>query len=79
MKTSIWILLLAALGLSACGVDVATTAATVGALQAEEARQAKQQQEMIEKQLEETQKLTHQRLQEIDGAASDTTSPDAAP
>ncbi|MDR3055868.1 MAG: hypothetical protein LBU53_10810 [Zoogloeaceae bacterium] len=79
MKTGTGMLLLAALSLSACGVDVATTAATVGALQAEEAKQAKQQQETIEKQLEEARKLTDQRLQELDGTTSDTPSPDATP
>ncbi|MDR1888396.1 MAG: hypothetical protein LBQ81_03300 [Zoogloeaceae bacterium] len=79
MKTSVWMPLLAALSLSACGVEVATTAATVGTLEAEDAKRVKQQQEMIEKQLEETRQLTEARMRNLEGATSDNTSPDATP
>lgn len=77
MKMHGWILLLAVLSLSACGVDVATTAATVGTLEAENAKQAKQQQERIEKKLEETRQLADQRLQALDGETSGNAPSDA--
>ncbi len=56
-------LVLGALLLSACGAEVAGTAATVGALQAKQAQQAQAHQRDAEKRLGES-------LQAVDAAAS---------
>jgi hypothetical protein len=60
------------LSLSACGVEVATTAATVGAIKAEDAKQAEAQLRQMEETLAEAQRLQAERAQafeEVTGAA----------
>jgi uncharacterized protein YceK len=51
MRTLLMSLALAASLLAGCGVEVAGTAATTGQMQAEQARQAKAQQEQVQKNL----------------------------
>jgi hypothetical protein len=66
MKSATIIAVLLALGLSACGADVAATAVTVSELQAENAKRAKEQMEQAQKAIADAQKLSQQRLEDIE-------------
>jgi ribosomal protein L44E len=71
MKTSAGMLLLvsgAVLGLSACGVETVTTAATVATMKAEEVKEAQRQKERVEKKLEEANRIAAERMQNMDAA-----------
>ncbi|MDR3157754.1 MAG: hypothetical protein LBU11_01825 [Zoogloeaceae bacterium] len=72
MKTTAWraALFLGALLLSACGVEVVTTAATVGELRAEEAKSARQKMEKTQESLEEIQAISAQHNAALEAALS---------
>jgi ABC-type glycerol-3-phosphate transport system substrate-binding protein len=72
MKSAAILASLLALGVSACGADVAATAVTVTELQAENAKQAKKQMEQIQKSIDETQQLSQRRLEESDAITQQT-------
>jgi hypothetical protein len=63
IRNLLWPIFVFTLSLSACGVEVATTAATVGAAKAEEAKQAKEQLRQVEETLAEAQRLQETRAQ----------------
>jgi dihydroxyacetone kinase-like predicted kinase len=63
---------LLALGLCACGADVATTTVTVSKLQAEEARQARERMEQAQKMLDEAQSRNQRRLEQADDMVRST-------
>jgi len=63
-----YIVLALSLFITGCGVDVATTAATVAAAKAEEAKQAQKTQEHIQKQIDEAMVARQQQLEKIDQA-----------
>jgi TolA-binding protein len=69
MKSTFLIATLLSALLSACGAEVAGTAAVVGKMQAEEAQRAREQLERIQKSLDETQRLSQQRLDAVDNPA----------
>jgi ElaB/YqjD/DUF883 family membrane-anchored ribosome-binding protein len=63
-------LVLATACVSACGLaDVGTTAATVGKVQADQARQAQQDVDAAKAKIEAAMKVEEQRLREADGNA----------
>jgi sRNA-binding protein len=70
MKIALWktACLSGLLLLSACGVDVATTAAVVGELRTEEAQNAQQQMEKARERLEEAQAAAAQHAAALDAA-----------
>ncbi|MDR0736633.1 MAG: hypothetical protein LBF51_07370 [Zoogloeaceae bacterium] len=70
MKTASWktALCSSALLLSACGVEVLTTTATVGELKAEEARNAQRQMEKMQENLKEIQALSAQHEAALEAA-----------
>ena len=55
-------MLVLVLGLAGCGAEVAGTAATVGALKAKEAQEARKQQELVRQRLDAAAELDRQRL-----------------
>ncbi|MDR2678329.1 MAG: hypothetical protein LBB51_02710 [Zoogloeaceae bacterium] len=70
MKPGIILACLLSALLSACGAEVAGTAAAVGKMQAEEAQRAREQMEQIQKTLEETQQLSQRRLDALEGESA---------
>lgn len=60
---------LLAVALAGCGVEVAGTAATVGAARVEEAKQAQQNQERFEQRLDATMQAAQQRREAADQAS----------
>jgi hypothetical protein len=60
---------LLAVALAGCGVEVAGTAATVGAARVEEAKQAQQNQERFEQRLDATMQAAQQRRETAEQAS----------
>lgn len=56
--------------LAGCGVETATTAATVGQMKVEEAKHAQQQLEQAQKQIEEINEMATQRIEEMERSAT---------
>jgi Tfp pilus assembly protein FimV len=81
MKSASWkmALLSSVLLLSACGVEVMTTTATVGELKAEEAKNAQQQMEKAQEQLKEIQALTAQHNAALEAATGTVAAQQSAP
>jgi DNA-binding protein H-NS len=67
------VLLLGVLSLSACGVEVVTTTATVGELKAEEAKSAQQKMEQVQERLEEIQAVSAQHNAALEAALATQT------
>lgn len=63
------LIVLVAVALAGCGVEVAGTAATVGTARVEEARQAQQNQERFEQRLDATMQAAQQQREAADQAS----------
>jgi len=55
--------------LAGCGVDTASTAATVAAMKAKEIKQGQETKEQIVKQFDEANRLAEQRLKDAEGSS----------
>ncbi len=64
--------LIALFALTGCGIEVAGTAAVVGAAQVQNAEQAKQQMDQVEKRLDAAQRDMQQRMAAEDGKSTDS-------